>query len=612
MSDVFARVGGLKSSHAFKAPVKVATAGPVTLAGEQTIDGVAVVEVNASLRPDRVLVKDQDDATQNGIYRVSTGPWQRDVDFDGSDDVVQGTRVYVHSGDTGVGEYLVTTADPIVIDTSEITFAATSFGSLALDRLGVGGATADDTNRLSVNSPASLFNHAGAGHQVKVNKASAGDTASFLFQTGFSGRAEIGLVGDDNFQFKVSPDGSTFYSALTIDKDDGSLGSSEIKAANVYQLSGETDKKAAVILRGADAGSHAGQQNSFVVVEHRPIGSGANGPANADYALTVSIAKNDFTAGSPTAGEIDAVSIAVRQGGTASDCSAILGNIAHAGTGFSAFAESVTSLIPGPSFAATQSVRTQIGVLDNVTSNSFGYFVSADLGTIGEAFRAGTNGGTFTWLFRGQQAGTDVFTVSGSGRTTINGSILEVKRNDIATSTQLNVEQAGSGDATMRWLLTGTRAWIAGIDNSDGDAWKLGPADDGFATAVLRVGTDGSVASLSPTAGLGYGIGAGGVVTQLTSKSTGVTLNKVTGQITMNNAALAAATAVTFTLTNSAIGANDTVTVNYAGGGTALAYQAIATEVAAGSVGIRVTNLTAGSLSEAVKLNFNIHRGSAS
>ncbi|HCA27477.1 MAG TPA: hypothetical protein DEP05_07555 [Betaproteobacteria bacterium] len=68
-------------------------------------------------------------------------------------------------------------------------------------------ATADTTNRLSMNSPASLFNHEGAGHQQKINKATAGDTASQLYQTGFSGRAEIGLTGDDDFHLKVSPDG---------------------------------------------------------------------------------------------------------------------------------------------------------------------------------------------------------------------------------------------------------------------------------------------------------------------------------------------------------------------------------------------------------------------
>ena len=82
-------------------------------------------------------------------------------------------------------------------------------------RLGV-NTTADDTNRLTVASSAILFNHAGSGVQVKVNRNSAGDTASFLFQTGFSGRAEIGCLGNDDFVFKTSADGAAFSTGLTL------------------------------------------------------------------------------------------------------------------------------------------------------------------------------------------------------------------------------------------------------------------------------------------------------------------------------------------------------------------------------------------------------------
>jgi len=82
-------------------------------------------------------------------------------------------------------------------------------------------ATADATNRLSVASPATLFNHDGNGHQIKLNKNVSADSASILYQTGFSARAEIGLTGDDDFQFKVSPDGTLFITGLKIDKDNG-------------------------------------------------------------------------------------------------------------------------------------------------------------------------------------------------------------------------------------------------------------------------------------------------------------------------------------------------------------------------------------------------------
>jgi threonine dehydratase len=105
---------------------------------------------------------------------------------------------------------------------------------------------------------------------------------------------------------------------------------------------------------------------------------------------------------------------------------------------------------------------------------------------------------------------------------------------------------------------------------------------------------------------LGYAASAQGTVTQATSKSTGVTLNKSAGRITMNGAALGAGASVTFTLTNSTISTNDVIIVNVSGGGTAGAYWPYISSMASGSAVIGLWNSTAGSLSEAVILNFAI------
>jgi hypothetical protein len=89
---------------------------------------------------------------------------------------------------------------------------------------GVGiGAASDPTNRLTVSAPATLLNHAGGGHQVKVNKASAADTASLLYQNAFSGRAEMGLAGNDDFSVKVSATGGTWRTALTAATGGGAI-----------------------------------------------------------------------------------------------------------------------------------------------------------------------------------------------------------------------------------------------------------------------------------------------------------------------------------------------------------------------------------------------------
>lgn len=93
---------------------------------------------------------------------------------------------------------------------------------IAPSMLGI-NATADATNRLALASAASLFNHAGNGHQVKVNKSAPADTASLLFQTGFSGRAEFGTTGDDDWHVKVSNDGATWFEALRADRTSGAM-----------------------------------------------------------------------------------------------------------------------------------------------------------------------------------------------------------------------------------------------------------------------------------------------------------------------------------------------------------------------------------------------------
>ena len=129
-------------------------------------------------------------------------------------------------------------------------------------------------------------------------------------------------------------------------------------------------------------------------------------------------------------------------------------------------------------------------------------------------------------------------------------------------------------------------------------------------TPVLGVATGTSLSTtgnqvISSTGKHGYATGSGGTVTQATSKATGVTLNKSTGQITLNNAALAADTTVSFTLTNTVIEAGDILIMNHISAGTAGSYLLNA-QSAAGSASINVRNITAGSLSEAIVIAFAV------
>jgi hypothetical protein len=129
-------------------------------------------------------------------------------------------------------------------------------------------------------------------------------------------------------------------------------------------------------------------------------------------------------------------------------------------------------------------------------------------------------------------------------------------------------------------------------------------------TPVIGAATGTSLSTtgnqvISSTGKHGYATGSGGTVTQATSKATGVTLSKSTGQITMNAAALNLDTTVSFTLTNTVIEAGDILILNHISGGTAGSYLLNA-QSAAGSASINVRNITAGSLSEAIVIAFAV------
>jgi hypothetical protein len=130
----------------------------------------------------------------------------------------------------------------------------------------------------------------------------------------------------------------------------------------------------------------------------------------------------------------------------------------------------------------------------------------------------------------------------------------------------------------------------------------------GGGTAAISIDSSQNVTvagGLTTVGAIGYGTGAGGTVTQGTSRTTGVTLNKPTGAITMFTAA-GSATAATFTVTNSYVAATDTISVNQKSG-TNL-YNFIVTAVASGSFNITFYT-TGGTSSDAPVINFNVIKG---
>ena len=164
-----------------------------------------------------------------------------------------------------------------------------------------------------------------------------------------------------------------------------------------------------------------------------------------------------------------------------------------------------------------------------------------------------------------------------------------------------------SQNAVASTSTTNTVPVQAQFDSAGNCVGLIGPGGAVFSPPLSGNTVNGT--TIYATQELGYSADASGAVTQLTSKSTGVTLNKSNGQITMNNASLAAGTTVLFTLTNSLLSAKDVLIVNVGSAGTSGAYWPYVANVGSGSAVIGVYNNTAGSLAEAIVINYAIIHG---
>jgi hypothetical protein len=165
-----------------------------------------------------------------------------------------------------------------------------------------------------------------------------------------------------------------------------------------------------------------------------------------------------------------------------------------------------------------------------------------------------------------------------------------------ATLYMIAASTAGGAFASMDWQ--GSGGFF--INGNGGISFQTGNS------TKLSVEASGAVRAVSPTGGLGYGAGAGGTVTQATSKSTAVTLNKVCGRITTHNATLNAGAEVGFTVNNSAVEATDVLIVNMVSGGSFDSYHFQVDAISAGSFRISITNISASNLGEALVLNFAV------
>jgi hypothetical protein len=161
-----------------------------------------------------------------------------------------------------------------------------------------------------------------------------------------------------------------------------------------------------------------------------------------------------------------------------------------------------------------------------------------------------------------------------------------------------NYPGGGAGTSILSYNRSGAAYINSAIDGLS-HTFRLSGTDN------FKIDSSGNARVLGP-GGLGYGTGSGGTVTQITSKTTGVTLNKTNGQITTTNAAIAANANASFTVTNSTVAATDTIILTKVSGGTSSRYTIMVTAVAAGSFEVTIINNSASSQSDVVVVNFAV------
>lgn len=193
-------------------------------------------------------------------------------------------------------------------------------GGETFSMLGI-NATADSTNRLSVSADATLLNNAGTDHRLVLNKAAGGDTASLLYQSGWTGHAEMGLAGDANFHLKVSADGSAWTEALVVDATTGIVSGAAVQASATDTAPGRLARADYAYGRGNLVGTVAqtGGTPTGAAIESGSAAGGAyvrHADGTQICSATVSVAASGTTTVTFAAGFVAAPRVTVSGKGT--------------------------------------------------------------------------------------------------------------------------------------------------------------------------------------------------------------------------------------------------------------------------------------------------------
>jgi hypothetical protein len=271
----------------------------------------------------------------------------------------------------------------------------------------------------------------------------------------------------------------------------------------------------------------------------------------------------------------------------------------------------------GPTYTGTslrQYGSTATGTTAGLSNANLGYLNFQN----GSAGLIGTNGASpivFMTTY------TERMRIEASGAVTVNGTLsaataaIDTDTTQVATTAYV-VGQGylKSATASSTYLTSATAASTYAPLASPGlTGTPTAPTAGGgtnttqiATTAFVQTAVAGKTLIETGSGGVGYGTGSGGTITQITNKSTGVTINKTNGQIITASGNVVAGTPTSFLVTNSTVAATDVVIVHRSSGGSNVSYTIGCDLVSAGSFRVYIDNITGAGLNEVLTLNFAV------
>ncbi len=522
--------------------------------------------------------------------------------------------------------------------TNSIAASVTGSAATLTTPRNINGVAFDGSANITVAAAAGTLTGATLASGVTASSlTSVGTLTSLAVSTGGSSNAITTTTNGSSAAIQVNDSGVATGAVIAMTGDGVTTPSKRMRVkAGKWEIVNDANTTAILSLTDAGAlaatgavtgsnlsGTNTGDQTITLTGDVTGSGTGSFAATIASAAVTYAKIQNisatsrilgRITAGAGSTEELTAANVKTILALTSSDVG--LGNVTND-------AQTKAAIVPNTAPAAGQILVGNAGGTAYAAVAASGAFTLASTGAATIA-----TPGTLTVSTSNSTATAHTHAITSSSAPGAAASLLATDSSGILGSTGTRIVKIWAIDLTVTNSIAGsitgnaatvtTNANLTGVITSSGNATSIASQTGTgtkfvvdntptLITPVIGAATGTSLAATgaitSSGGGVGYATGAGGTVTQTVSKGQGVTLAKLSGDITLNNAALAGGANTSFIFSNSLVAAGDTIVMWHNSGGTSWAYD-IKLQVVSGGATVNIKNNTAGSLSEAAVLRF--------